>query len=115
MAETFPTFSRDVEWEMEETIEDSSIKTQLDSGHVHARSKFSRDRKVWSGVRYLYLTASDRTSFLAFIALVRGAVDVFTWKCPIDNSNYTVRFTALPSLARMAPGYYQLSFGVMEE
>jgi hypothetical protein len=112
---TFPTFSRTVEWEMEETIEDSCVQTALDSGHVHSRPKFTRDRKVWSGVTYRNLNETDRTNYLAFLAGVRGRSSTFTWNCPIDSTNYTVRFTSLPSLSRLIPGRYQISFGVVQE
>ena len=112
---TFPTFSRTVEWEMEESIEDSSVKSTLESGHIHSRPKFTRDRKLWNGVTYKNLNATDRTAFLSFLVEVRGTSTTFTWNCPIDSTNYVVRFLKIPSLSRLIPGYYQLSFGVMEE
>ena len=111
---TFPTFSRQVEWEIEETTEDSSVQTGLDSGHVHSRPKFSKDRGIWNGITYIYLNANDRTLFKAFRLEVRGKANTFTWRCPIDNQDYVVRFIELPALSRMAPGYYQLSFSVIE-
>jgi hypothetical protein len=112
---TFPTFSRDVEWEMEESIEDSSVKTTLDSGHVHGRPKFTKDRKIWNGVTCRNLNAADRILYLAFLAEIRGTATTFTWKSPIDDIDYVVRFLQVPALSRLLPGYYQLSFGVMEE
>jgi hypothetical protein len=109
---TFPTFSREVEWEMEEDVLDSTIKSGYESGYVHTRPRFSSDRRVWTNVVYKYLTVSEKDILKAFMATVRMSADIFSWTNPDDGVTYNVRFSPIPKIVAMATGhYYQATMG----
>jgi hypothetical protein len=113
--ETFPTFSRDVEWEIVEEWEDSTIESPFESGHTHTRPRYTYDRKKWSNVIYKYLTTVDEALLKAFMTTVRMGASAFYWVNPNDNVTYTVRFKPAPKITYMATGhYYQVEMGFTE-
>jgi len=93
----FPTLSRNPEYSLEQSREDTAIKSPKESGKVFTRARFSTDRKRWV-IRYELLTSSDATLLDNFEATVRVCADAFTWTHPATSVVYTVRFESPPKL-----------------
>lgn len=111
----FPTLSRDVEWEITEDIEDSTIESSFESGYVHSRPRFTTDRMKWGKVIYKGLNASDKALLVAFRTTVRGRSLSFNWTNPDNNVTYVVRFNPSPTITYTITGnYYQAEMGFVQ-
>jgi hypothetical protein len=112
---TFPTLSREVEWEITEEPEDSTIKSPYEDGYTHTRPRYTKDRGKWTGVTYKYLNTIDRDVLKAFMATVRMGAVAFDWVNPDNNVTYSVRFDPPPKITYLATGhYYQATMGFSE-
>jgi hypothetical protein len=116
----FPTFSRDIEWEFSQSIEDSTIRTTAEAGYVHTPPKFTRDRKAWAGITVKYLTDADVVTLDAFVQEVRVGAGIFSWIHPNTEVTHNVRLAGPPVVSRMSikknssPGRWQAVFAFVE-
>ena len=105
--ETFPTFSREVEWSITEEYEDSTLSSTAEAGYLHTRARYTYDRRSWN-ISYRHLNKADRTLIRALIVAVRVTTLTFNWLNPDDSTSYIVRFASPPKWEREIPGYYSL-------
>lgn len=90
---TFPTLSTPPKYPLKMTRDDFSLKSPSEAGYVHARSRFTRQRRRWE-LSYENVTQTDANLIEAFVTTV-GTVDSFTWAHPASGQ-YTVRFDSPP-------------------
>jgi hypothetical protein len=88
---SFPTLSRPPDFPLTQTWEDSTLATKSDAGYVQTRQRFTKERKKWS-FKYTNLTEQDVIDIRAFVTLVKGKADIFTWTDPTNGTSYSVRF-----------------------
>ena len=109
MAENFPTLSKNPNYPMQKTYEDSAIKSTMESGYVHARSRYTKNRYSFDIV-YNNAPDTDHDLLWAFVATVKGSVDTFTWTDPYSGTPYTVRFDAPPSFELVDFNQWNIKF-----
>lgn len=115
----FPTLSTPPTYPLKEKWgdEDQTIKSKTESGYVISRSRYTRNRKIFT-VKYENITAADKSSLDAFLDTVNGAADSFTWVHPASSISYVVRFETSPefelALFDGASYYYNVEFVLAE-
>lgn len=73
-----------------ESIENSAIRNEMESGIVHRRAKFTRLRSTWR-VHWDDLKGSDYLIIKDFYKnTLKGGALSFTWVHPIEQKTYTV-------------------------
>jgi len=108
---------------LEETIENSSINSEFESGFELVRSKFTRDRATFD-ISYEVLQKDDKDLVIDFVRTVRGA-EAFTWANhdqpipatnPVEYTTYIVRFSQFPTIPAVGGMYqiYNLTFQLRE-
>lgn len=90
----FPTLTTLPSYPIKMEREDQSIKNPAESGYVHTRARYTRQRRKWE-LRYQNMSQSDVNTLETFITTVSGTVESFTWTHPASGQ-YTVRFEANP-------------------
>lgn len=93
---TFPTLSVLPSYPLKDDAEDPTLKSNFEAGYTLARTRFTRQRKLFSLV-YNKLPNADKLLLEAFCDTVHGGADTFTWTHPITSVSYTVRFDKRPS------------------
>src|SRR2546422_916697 len=98
MAVSFPTLSRSPLMNEEETLEDSTVRDQMENGAVYTRPRWARMRRTWK-VSYKACPVADRNALRTFQNSVGGWTN-FDF---IDNRTSTpetlnVRFSKLPTI-----------------
>lgn len=94
----FPTLSRAPLMNEEESLEDSTIRDQMENGAEFTRPRYQRQRRTWK-VQYKALSAADRNSLRTF-ALAHGGWDNFDFidnRVPATPETLNVRFSKLPT------------------
>lgn len=80
--------------DIKESVEDNTLRDQMENGATFTRPRFSRMRRTWA-VNYKLLKASDRAALRAFRDTVGGSVN-FNFTLPGDTTAVNVRFSKLP-------------------
>jgi hypothetical protein len=98
MAASFPTLSRAPLMNEEETLEDSTIRDEMENGAVFTRPRWLRMRRTWK-VNYKACPVADRNLLRTFANSVGGWAN-FDF---VDNRTATpetlnVRFSKLPTI-----------------
>lgn len=92
----FPTLSRDPEYPIKISREDSVIKSEFTAGYQVTRQRYTRVRKIFE-VSYPFLDSTDAESIMDFVdTTTHGGADSFSWVNPEDSVTYTVRFEKPP-------------------
>lgn len=74
--------------------EDTSLLTKMDDGSQVGRRKFTKSRISWK-LKWDAITKSDYLILSDFLRnTVYFSALTFKWICPLDNTTYTVRYTA---------------------
>lgn len=82
----------------EETLEDSTIRDEMENGAVFTRPRFSRMRRSWK-VSYKALTVADRDALRTFAQTVGGFSNFnFTDNRTATAETLNVRFAELPNI-----------------
>jgi len=99
---------------VEQTYEDSTIRSEFESGFELTRNKFTRDRSTFA-VEYEHMQRIDKDILVAFLKEVRGST-AFDWTNPDDGLSYQVRFSSFPTIPAVAGmfGIYSISFEIKE-
>ncbi len=103
---TFPTLSREMQWNSEEDREDATIKSPFEDGYVHTRPRYTRQRWIWSNIKYEHLNLTDAQNLRSFITEVRGTSEIFVWSNPNTGVPHNVRFKEIPKIIVEVPGHY---------
>ena len=115
----FPTLSIPPIYPLKEKWgdDDQTIKSKTESGYIITRSRYTRNRKVFT-VNYENITAADKALLDTFLDTVNGLTDYFTWVHPASGVSYTVRFDEIPEFSlTMYEGssyYYSVEFTLRE-
>lgn len=92
---TFPTLSTPPIYPLPEAKEDRTIKSSMEAGYQHTRTRYTKVRRTWGPIRYENISGSDVTLLDAHIDTVHECADIFTWNHPISGQ-YSVRFQSVP-------------------
>lgn len=104
----FPTLSINPSYPLDETREDSVIRSIFEGGYEYTRPRFTRIRRTWT-LKYELLSQADKDALDNFLVTVRGGADAFLWTHPVTNQTYNVRFVKPPtfSLSKYADGSHR--------
>lgn len=99
MAVPFPTLSRAPLMNEEETLEDSTIRDQMENGAVYTRPRWTRMRRTWK-VNYKACSIADRDALRTFANSVGGWNNfTFTDNRILSEPEFlNVRFSKLPTI-----------------
>ncbi len=117
MASDFPTTQLEAaniypEYPIEEKMIEASIKSEFEAGYVLARSKHSRNRRMFT-VSYRHLDSTCKEYIETHVEEVKD-IDYFIWHNPATNTNYTVRYATIPSFPYISYGRWNCSFQLEE-
>lgn len=87
-------------------IEDPAIRSNMEDGTVTSRPKFTRQRMTFS-FGWTALTTEEYNILLNFYKTVKGGSERFTWRHPLTNQLYTVRFKSIEKFNFLQPSYWQ--------
>lgn len=107
----FPTLSNLPSYPLQESREDSVLRSEFEGGYEQTRAQFTRVRRKWD-VSYSNLTTADKNTLDAFIDTVNGGADAFNWTHPVTSTVYSVRFSGLPVYSHTMPGYWDVRFSL---
>lgn len=108
----FPTLSVNPDYPIEEAKIPSSIKSNFESGHQLARSRFTRDRNIFQ-LNYRLLSNADKLLLAAHMDEVKD-VDSFTWTHPISATSYTVRYETIPQFQYIQYQRWNVNFKLVQ-
>lgn len=101
----------DFTWVADYTIaHDVEFKTQVsefENGVKQYRNIWSSPKRTWS-LTFKNRTLAEMQAILAFFETKKGQYTSFTWTCPLDNTEYTVRF------AKDKMSYDYVSYGLAD-
>jgi len=111
---TYPTLSIPPSYPINETIEDSTISSNFETGWEQTRPRFTRSRRTWQ-INYENLLYVDKKLLEDFVNDdVRQGADYFTWTHPVTSEVVTVRFKPAPTYNNTILTYWQVSFSLRE-
>ena len=75
---------------------DPSMRKETDGGYVVTRARYTRAPRKTFTTGFTGISQADKAAFMAFWDSKKGGADYFTWKDPVTNTVYTVRFAGTP-------------------
>lgn len=76
---------------IEEITENPAIRSEMESGIVQTRPRYTRLRRTWI-LTWANLNGSDYRTLRNFYVAKKGGSLSFIWPNPIETENFTVRF-----------------------
>lgn len=110
----FPSLSKKPAYPLEESHEDSVIRSAMDAGYEVTRARFTRSRRTWS-LRYRLTPTSDATTLRNFFQnTVKNGSESFTWVHPVFDTSHTVTFKEPIHFEYVAYGLWNFEFTLQE-
>lgn len=102
------------DYAVEQTAEYKTLISQFENGVEQRRAKWSAPLRQWKLV-FNNRSASDVTTIMTLFNNKKGSLTSFLWTCPIDSTQYTVRFAQDSITKRLInPGIYTFSFDLIQ-
>ena len=76
---------------IEETVGNPAIRSEMESGIVLTRARYTRTRRVWT-LTWANLRGGNYRTLRNFYVAKKGGSLSFSWTHPIENITITVRF-----------------------
>lgn len=83
---------------------DPSMRKETDGGYTITRARYTRAPRKTFTTGFSSVSQADKAIFEAFWETKKGGSDSFTWKDPITNTTYTVRFAGQPEYRYVGMG-----------
>ena len=101
------TYERAPEWR--------TLVTEFESGKQQTRAKWASPRRRWHLV-FKNITKDEAQAIVDFFNARKGRYESFYWICPLDNTQYIVRFNndVLTWRVTTAPYYGELECDFIE-
>jgi hypothetical protein len=106
----YPTLTVNPNFPIEEGYENSSIKSKFESGHVLARARFGRQRRIFR-LSYSLLSDADKISLNNHMDSVLD-ITPFSWTHPKTAVVYTVRYQTVPQFQYIQYNRWNVSFSL---
>lgn len=108
----YPTLSVNPNFPIDESVEQSSIKSRFEAGYVLTRARFTRERKKF-GIAYTLLSNADYTLLKAHVDSVLD-ITPFDWTHPVSSVTYSMRYQSVPQFQYIFYQRWNVSF-VLEQ
>ncbi len=76
---------------IEETTGNPAIRSEMESGMVLTRARYTRTRRIWT-LTWANLRGGNYRTLRNFYVAKKGGSLIFTWTHPIENITFNVRF-----------------------
>ena len=96
-----------------ETTENPAIRTEMESGIVQTRARFTRVRRKWT-LSWDYMKGADYRTLRNFFVEMRGSAKSFDWKHPAEGSTFQVRFNGEIDSNNQSYDYWNVSVSLEE-
>lgn len=97
----------------EETTENPAIRSEMESGIVKTRARFTRIRRVWQ-VSWEYMRGVDYRLLRAFFVQMRGGALDFNWTHPAENIVFKVRFNGEIKATNQSYDFWSVTLNLEE-
>lgn len=98
---------------MDETTENPAIRTEMESGIVQTRPRFTRIRRKWK-LSWDYMEGPSYRALRSFYQQMRGGSASFTWTHPTEMSAVSVRFNGEIESSNQSYDYWRVSVSLEE-
>jgi phage-related protein len=98
---------------MDEVTENPAIRTEMESGIVQTRPRFTRTRRKWQ-LSWDYMGGSSYRTLRSFYQEARGGSTSFMWTHPTEQLSFTVRFNSEIESSNQSYDYWRVTVSIEE-